>query len=200
MRTSADVLRSTLRYTALALGDEWEVRPWGTEGEFKFPFARVAITVPPSVPLGSAYVHDVTMGLAVHAYPVPGATPDESIMEVERVRDLLHVAFFEGFVYEDVLNPVAVPPTTVKVRSAPRRVPLYDYDGVPLDGPDAFSVARNPSDYFRVIECPIDAGVDPEDDTQWRVIAQPRISWRRIALVASGHKIVEEVRLKQEAS
>lgn len=295
MRTTADALRSMIRYAALALGEEWEVRPWGAEGEFKFPFARVAIVAPPET-TGSAHTNDLAMTLAVHAYPTPGATPDASIMEVERVRMLLHDGIFVGFSYYDpliapayigfdtlkiggqlatgsyhygitsvapegesvvsadvvavvtgpkgsvrmlwspvagarsyrvyrgsaagtrtllaqvtvpefndegliapgVTQPPAASSATIVVRSKNRRVPLYDYAGVPLDGPTAFSVTRHPSDFLRVLGCPIDHGVDPEDDTQFRVIAQPRVTWRRMGSVPSGHKPVTEVRLQTD--
>lgn len=298
MRTSADVLRSLIRYSALMLGDEWEVRPWGTEGEFKFPFARVAVVAPPVVTTGPAHTSDMAMTLAIHAYPIPGSTPDESIMEVERVKELFHLGIEVGFGYTDDLVPPAVvqatplpingalaadvwhyavtaitatgeslpsaevvasttgssgsvillwtpvtgarsyrlyrrsigtpgplrllvelaqpsfvdaglvatsgtnPPTTTTatttVRSSKKRIPLYDYVGVPLDGATAFSNTRHANDYFNVTDCPIDQGVDPEDETQFRVIAQPRVTWRRPGSVPSGHKVVTEVRLQPD--
>lgn len=292
------MLRSLIRYTALMLGPEWEVRPWGTEGEFKFPFARVAVVAPPVVTTGPAHRNDMAMTVAIHAYPKPGSTPDESIMEVERVKELLHRGIEIGFGYSDKLAPparvqatalpingtlpadvwhyavtaitttgeslpsvdavatttgtkscvvlmwtpvtgarsyrvyrrrvsvvgplsllvelaeptyvddgtvatsVTVPPATTAavttVRSSKKRIPLYDYEGVPLDGATAYSNTRHANDYFNVTDCPIDQGVDPEDETQFRVIAQMRITWRRPGTVISGHKVVTEVRLQPD--
>lgn len=294
MRAILDVHRSMMRYAARSLGPEWEVRPWGVEGEFKFPFARVAIVAPPDT-TGPAHTNDITMTVAVHAYPTPGENPEASWFEAERVRQLLHDSIFRGYEYVDPLIPpayvaasafpfggvlpvgsyhygltavapsgesvasmdvpvvtarvgsvrllwgpvagarsyrvyrgsaagnrglmaevmdpgfdddglvvpgVTLPPVssaaTSKVRSANKRIPLYDYADVPLDGPEAFSNVRHPSDYFRVLSCTIDHGVDPEDDTQFRVIAQARVTWRRTGYVSSGHKIVTEVRLQSD--
>lgn len=297
MRTTADTRRSLLRFAALALGPEWEVRAWGVEGEFRFPFARVA-PITPATPTGPASYSDVAQTYAIHCYPTPGPTADDSIVEVERVKELLHVAFEIGVPYQDPLIPpwmvvaqrintggvlaagvysyeltavmgggseslpsdavvvtltgstsrvwlgcmpvpgavsynvyrgglligstpdgdfydtgyaagTQVPPVTctavVDVESSKRRVPLYNYDGVPIDGIGAFSNQRHPHDYLKVLDFSLDEGVDPEDDTEFRVVAQLRVTWRRTAVVpgasdSATQKTLQEIRLVEVGS
>jgi hypothetical protein len=288
-----------LRYASLVLGPEWEVRPWGTEGEFKFPFARVANMVPVTAAGPRSYT-DLTTTYALHCYPTPGASPDDSIMEVERVRELLHVGYEIGFPYTDALldpdsaslavilaaggsllattalhyyvsavgdggetaamtvgplvtagaqhatlawapvsgargyriyrtsaaqpngliaavtpnvlaflddgtlvgdgTPIPVTPGNAAndALSAKKRVPLYDYADVTLDGPGAFSNERQSHDYIRVLDCAVEEGSDPEDDTQFRVIAQVRVTWRRMGAVPPNVQTLEEVRLRTD--
>jgi hypothetical protein len=297
VRQQLDVLRSYLRYAALTLDDggAWEIRPWGMEGEFRWPFARGAITTP-TTSSGPAWYGDVTVGMTLHCYPVPQASAELSLIEVERVKELLYVGFEIGCDYTDpilagpdvtdflaepggilpagsylyavtalghtgettvglasgdvvpngsscailwepllqargyrvyrsdnggpfgmlvelglesvtfidsgvllpesLVFPPAVSTATVKVKSGKRRMPLYDYAGVPLDGLDAFSVTRHPSDYVRVVDHSLDHDVDPEDDTQFRVVSQLRCTWRRRGVVPSGRKLVREVRIQ----
>lgn len=206
MRTSADALRSMLRYTWKLLehdapplwhGEvhEWEIRPWGMEGAFGFPFARVAAITPTNY-TGSAVIREAARVFALHLYPVPLGTPDDSIMEVERVEELLTVAFETGFTYID--KPDADDPATWReVKSAPRRVPLYDYDGVPLDGPNSVSYVRQPHDFLRVTTCPINRIVDPEDERYWLVTAEPRVTWRRRGRMPFEGPLVESVKLTE---
>lgn len=101
-------------------------------------------------------------------------------------------------------NPAKHPPAsneayrTTKVQSSKKRIPLYDYAGIPLDGLGSISYERQPSDYLRVQTCTIDRGEDPEDDRYFRVIVQPRVTWRRIGRVPIDRgKIVQEVRLTE---
>lgn len=206
MRTGVDALRSIQRYVWKALEDdvpplwqdkqnEWEVRLWATEGTFAFPFARVAAITPVSYQ-GSAVIREATRTFAVHTYPVPLSDPESSIMEVERVEEILTVAFETGFTYTDKPDP-ADPSSWVDVTSAPHRIPLYDYDGVPLDGPDSVSYARGPSDFLRVLTCPINRLTDPEDDRYWLVTVEPRVTWSRRGRVPKGDVIVEDVILAQ---
>lgn len=304
MRTSADALRSIRRYIGVLLATDvpplwkdeqhsWEVRLWGAEGEFGFPFARVA-PITPTTYTGSAAVREAAKTFAVHLYPVPLATPEDSIMEVERVEELLTVAFETGFTYEEPLQPpgrlVAVvvktggataagsfdyavtalnasgesvasavvtralvaggyvnlawaqaagatsynvyraqggwrllgnvqtntfvddgsgagtvqsPPLTgtgtARISSAPGRIPLYDYAGVPLDGVNSESYARGPADFLRVGTCPINRIVDPEDDRYWLVTAEPRATWRRSGRLPVGSVPVQSAQVGFDA-
>lgn len=124
MRTGADALRSFHHFVWKVLDDDipplwqneqrpWEVRLWGTEGEFGFPFARVAAITAESFS-GSAAIRESARTFAAHLYPVPQASPEESIMEVERVEELLTVAFECGFRYTEPL----MPPYSVEARPA----------------------------------------------------------------------------------
>lgn len=206
MRTGVDALRSIQRYMWKALEDdvpplwqdeqrEWEIRLWATEGTFAFPFARVAAITPVTYQ-GSAGVRDATRTFAVHAYPVPLSDPEASIIEVERVEEILTIALETGFTYTDKPDP-ANPATWVEVTSAPRRIPLYDYAGVPLDGPNSVSYARAEHDFLRVISCPINHLSDPEDDRYWLVTAEIRASWSRLGRVPKGDVIVQDVILTE---
>lgn len=301
MRTGVDALRSIHRYVWKMLeGDtsvyqdeerDWEIRLWGTEGEFRFPFARVAAITPVTY-TGPAVQRDAARTFAVHLYPVPKDSPEASIMEVERIEEIVTVAFETGFTYDDSPLPLielsgsiadagvgelngsyawgvtalgradvesevmqlggeaavnrsvlitwdVVPgatgynvyrkggfggwglratviaptftdaldhagvidystqPPDYRVTSAPHRIPLYDYDGVPLDGPDSVSYARGTRDFLRVVSCPINRITDPEDDRYWLVTAEPRVTWRRTGRVPSGTQIVQSVRLTE---
>jgi hypothetical protein len=95
----------------------------------------------------------------------------------------------------------AVVPPSLTVTSNKKRIPLYDYDGVPLDGLGSVSYARGSHDYLRVQSCTIDRGEDPEDDRYFRVIVQVRVTWRRRGHVPTDRgQIVQEVRLRENVS
>lgn len=133
MRTSLDVLRSMHRYLWRILEEdipplwkgeqrEWEIRFWGDESEFQFPFARVA-AITPTTYSGSAVIRECTRTFAWHLYPVPMPTPEESLMEVERVEELLATALEQGFTFFDAVaqpmpqlspsgGPSSLPPST----------------------------------------------------------------------------------------
>ena len=99
-RTGVDALRSIHRYVWKALEDDvppmwldeqrpWEIRLWGTEGTFGFPFARVA-AITAMTATGPAVQREVVRTFACHLYPVPLADPEASLLEVERVEELHH--------------------------------------------------------------------------------------------------------------
>lgn len=207
MRTGVDVLRSLHRYVWKALEDDvvmgpdgdsrdWEIRLWGSEGEFRWPFARVAAITPVTVS-GPAVYREAARTFAVHLYPVPQGTAEDSVLEAERVEEIMTIAFETGFTYIDKPDPLA-PLTWVKVSSAPHRVPLYDFAGVPLDGPNSVSYARQSSDYLRVLTCSINRIIDPEDERAWLVVVEPRVTWRRLGRVPSdAGQIVQSVKLEE---
>jgi hypothetical protein len=203
MRTGVDALRSIHRYVWKAVENDvpplwqdearsWEVRMWGSEGTFGFPFARVAAITPVTYS-GPASWREAARTFAVHLYPVPMSDPEASLMEVERVEEILAVAFETGFEYLDQPDP-ADASTWSRVTSTPHRIPLYDYEGVPLDGPNAVSYVRGPNDFLRVVSCPINRIVDPEDDTYWLVTAEPRVTWRRTGRQPVAGPLVTSVR------
>ena len=304
MRTGVDALRSLHHFIWMALDDDvpppwqgqerpWEVRLWGTEGEFSFPFARVAAITPETFS-GSAAIRESIRTFAAHLYPVPQDTPEDSIMEVERVEEIVTLAFEVGFSYPEPLMPPysiqarvgsggsrsagryeylvtavntsgesvaavaldavldaddsvkllwtaaldavsynlyctgpddvqwllantallgftdsggvvplaeASPPSEATglatVRTAPWRIPLYDYAGVPLDGPDSISYRRMPHDFLRVTQSPINRMTDPEDDRYWLITVEPRLTYRRLGRVPSAAPIVQHVTVTQ---
>jgi hypothetical protein len=166
-RTALDVLRSTHKYVASMLPDEWEVRLWDGEGEFNRPFARVA-KVGPLLARGPAWYTDVTQPMVVHSYPVPQETVEHSIFAAEEVEELLH----EGF-------RVGIPPL-----GYPLRIPLWDWTGVPLDGPNSDSVERLDHDYIRIApdSLQINRLHEPVDDRLITVVTEMRVTWRRPGL------------------
>lgn len=209
MRTGLDALRSIHRYVWKALEDDvppmwmdeprpWEIRLWGTEGTFGFPFARVA-AITPMTATGAGVRREVTRTFACHLYPVPLGDPEASLMEVERVEEILVVAFETGFTYVDRPDPDDEN-TWVEVHTAPRRIPLYDYEGVPLDGPASVSYRRAESDWLRALACPINRLTDPEDDRYWLVTCEPRVTWARRGRVPKDGPIVQDVNLRLRTS
>lgn len=168
MRTNADALRSLKRYAALMLGDDWEVRLPGEEGTFERPFARVVVADAAQYRAATKYLTEAFAPFAVYTYPAKGATADEALMGALGVEEML----FQGF-------HVGVPD-----EGSPMRVPLYDYDGVPLSEP---SLARFEHDYLRVSDLSTRHFADPDDRTLWSVVTDVRLSWRRTVLpVATG--------------
>jgi hypothetical protein len=213
VRTEDDVARSLRQFVWRAFEDDvvtyanpntgeaetrdWEVRLAEAEGEFRWPFAVVQAVTPVDVS-GPAVQRDCVQTLAVHVYPVPMATPDESLAEVRRVKEILTLAFEVGFSWVDKPDPLDAS-TWLTVAAAPKRVPLYDFAGLPLAGPGSQSFTRGASDYLRVSTCPINHLVDPEDDRFWLVIAEPRVSWRRTGRVPSGQVLVQSAQMEYDA-
>jgi len=70
----------------------------------------------------------------------------------------------------------------------PYRVPLYDYDGVPLDRP---SDVRNEHDYLRLTDVQLNRVPDPADEQRIIVVCDFRVSWlrptARVAALRAGH-------------
>lgn len=186
MRTPVDALRSVARYTALALGDEWEVRLSSEKGVFNRPYARVAQVpsfsfIPQRLP-----VVKVLSSYQIVCFPAPGASADVSQLDALGVIDLLWTAFSGPGVQGPGAPAMRAPvdPT----RPYTHRVPLYDYAGVPLDGPAAFvdETHRDPRDFLHV-EAPPDISPfnDPADERLFSVAANIRMSWLRSAAVPS---------------
>lgn len=164
MRTAIDALRSMNRYIALALGDTWEVRLWTDDVKLPFPFARVTFAGP-TLMTGPAMYADVTQPMVVHAYQEPQESVEAGIISALMVEDVLFNAF---------QGRGAGP-----VRSGNMRIPLYDYDGVPLDGIESGSDTRFTSDYLRVLDFSTSHLHDPQDDRNITVSADIRVMWRR---------------------
>jgi hypothetical protein len=180
-----------VRYTALALGDDWEVRASTEKGAFQRPGARVALV--PSVQLMTTRwnLSKFVASFAIIAYPLKFPEADASQLEALRVTDLLWMAYAGP----GVGNPV-IRPAMDSHRGRPYRVPLYDYDGVPLDGDDAFAdeSRRDPRDFLHIEGQPEVTTVnDPGDELLYSVAANIRMSWLRSAAVTSTAPIVERV-------
>lgn len=186
-RTPVDALRSLARYTALALGEEWEVRLSSEKGVFNRPYARVSqvpsfVFVPVRLP-----VVKVMSSYQIVCFPVPGREADESQLEVLRVVDLLWNAF-SGSGVQGLGAPAMRAPVDPH-RPYTHRVPLYDYTGVPVSGPTAMVTEsnRDPRDFMRVEGLPdVSPFADPADELLFSVAANIRMSWLRSAAVPSN--------------
>lgn len=193
MRTATDALRSVARYSALALGPEWEVRLSTEKGTFQRPGAQVQQV--PNVQMVTQRWSQAKFvaGYQIMCYPVAMPTADQSQLEALRVLDLLWVAF---------AGPGAGSPTIRRPvdsqRGLPFRVPLYNYDGIPLFGPAAFAAetARDPRDFLHMEGQPeVTVTPDPGDETLYSVAANIRMSWLRSAAVPSGQPTTGSVRV-----
>lgn len=103
----------------------------------------------------------------------------------------------DGSVATGATSPPVSGSGTVNVRSAPKRIPLYDYVGVPLDGAGSVSYRRGSHDYLVAKTVSIDRLVDPEDDRYWLVMATVAVTWRRSGRMPLGSQIVQSVKLVQ---
>lgn len=163
----SSIERSLIRYVALALGDEWEVRPTGGSlaDEFARPFCRVgAATVATTTPIGARQT-ETRQTFSIVAFPTVAATPEASELEAARVENLLTIAFVRGI----------DPALSARGRAHPLRVPLFDYSGVawgqPVGDDARLGVAR-------VIEPPTaSSAADPADARVFVVALDVRLSW-----------------------
>lgn len=179
MRTENDAIRSVKRYLAEALGDEWEIRLWTDEGSFRPPLARVSESSP-SVYTSHRVATDVVMALQVHCYAVPAPSTSAAMLAARDVKQLLVRAFELG---------VGL--------AWPRRIPLYDYDGVPET---AGSNARNTYDFLRVRDLSINTVQDGNDPNVVVVVADLRIAWSQQTTIDPGYQTVESLRVEERAS
>jgi hypothetical protein len=170
----ADAMRSLKKYVADKLGADWEVRLWDEEGEFDYPFVRI-LAAGGALYSGPVLWQDVIQPVAIHAYASPSQTTADAVIAAMQVEDALYSAFFN-------------------VRR-PARVPLYDYDGVPLSDP---GVIRQSHDYLHVVDFSTEQMASPEDDRLRWVVATMRLKWGRPAKVKPAEKVVKEVRVEQE--
>lgn len=197
MRRSADILRSLKRYLTLALGDTWELRLSGEEGAFSRPFARVG-TAGPGTTGGSALDRTVTQPFTVVCHPVEMALADDARLEAARVEELLWVAFNVG------IDPALAGrvwhgwgPTASWRRAHPLRVPLYDYDGIPLTAP---AVESDRDHVARIVAEPSIEVVAGDDELLLVVVANIRMSWSRSAAVLSSGVTLDNVKATPEGT
>lgn len=171
MRTPEDTLRSLRRFVGKVLGPDYDVQFARTE-ELERPGAVVR-RIGRVLNTGSAYVRDVQGDYQVFIYP-PGVEGDASasLIESERVISLMDKAVTAGSVG---------PP-----RSYSLRIPVFDYDGVPLGSSlETHGAARVPPvapvpyDYLVASNWSVDGMVDPDDDTLFTVTAYIRLAWRQ---------------------
>lgn len=162
MRSQTDALRSLKRYVSQMLPPEWEVSLTPrTEGHGLRPLAVVKATAPATFPRSHYHTASVVRPFAVYAYPVAGTTDDAALLAATEAEELL----FRGF--------------RVGVEDGHQmRVPLWDWDGVPLD---QTSVDRLDCDYMNIDDLTTQHLAEPENNRLWVAVAELRMSWRRVA-------------------
>jgi hypothetical protein len=167
VRTENDAARSLARYTSEILGSGWEIRYAEVPEVFSRPFGVVGPAGPSLDSPGSAGAHyDVIMPCSIHLWPSEGDDPESALLEALEVKQTLATGIRVG---------VGV--------GGPRRVPLWDYDGV---GINEDAVVRGLSDYLRVNDFSTDCVRDEEDPRVYEVVSDIRLGWRARGRVPSG--------------
>ena len=179
MRTENDAVRSLKRYLAIALGSEWEVRMWTDEGSFKPPIARVAESTP-AIYSSKRVQTDIVMGMQVHCFTAPAASASAAMVQAREVKQLLVTAFELGV---DLARP--------------RRIPLYDYDGLDESEP---STKRSYYDFLRVQDLSLNVAQDTDDPNVVVVVADLRIAWSQATTVSPETVTVNSLRVEERAS
>lgn len=172
MRTSRDAIRSLARYMMEAFGGEWEVGFFAEEGTFARPGVMVKSTGP-QLSSGSRHTIDIIQPFAVYAYPAEAETVEGTFDNAMEAEEILWRAFNVGL-----------------EEGRPRRVPLYDYEGVPID--EGTSLRRYP-DFLRVLDASVDRAQAPEDEKKWTVTAELRLGWRRAGELPSGTRLSQSL-------
>jgi hypothetical protein len=179
MRTENDAIRSVKRYLAQALGQQWEVRLWTDEGSFSPPIARVAKTTAATYTSRRVFT-DVVMGMQIHCYLVPAKSTSAALLAAGDAQQLLVTAIETGLGL-----------------AWPRRIPLYDYDGVPEDqGSDA----RSTFDFLRVLDFSVNSVQDNDDPNVVIVVADLRVAWSQQTTIDPVVRTVESLRVEERAS
>jgi hypothetical protein len=173
MRTSRDAIRSLARYMSRAFGPDWEVGFFSEEGTFGRPGVMVKATGP-QLSSGSRHTIDVIQPFAVYAYPAEAEGVEDTFDNAMVAEEIIWHAFNVGV-----------------GEGRPGRVPLFDYEGVPIDEPT--SLRRYP-DYMRVLDLSIDRAQAPEDEKKWTVTAELRLGWRRAGELPSGTRLAQSLR------
>lgn len=172
MRTTQDALRSLARYMSEAFPD-FSVGFFNEEGTFARPAVAVR-TTGPTLSSGSRHTVDLIQPTAIYVYPAEEESVEATFAKVMAIEDTLWRTFHVGV-----------------SAGRPMRIPLYDYEGVPLE---EGSMLRRYPDYLRVVDLSIDRAQAPEDEMKWTVIAEARLTWRRAAEVPSGTRLAGDIR------
>lgn len=193
MRTTADALRSLKRYVAATLGPEWEVRLPADDDVFHRPFCRVRTTTPGTIRMAGSLQVEYRQSFSILCYPIEQNDEEQARLEAARVEERLFQAIAVGTHAPSLGQQVSL---TTR-RGHPMRIPLYDYDGVPVT--EAVSEeARDHRDFMRVEGEPtITTLTDPQDPLSVVVTAEIRMSWVRSAAVPSAVMPVQSVTVEE---
>lgn len=153
----------------------WEVR-WAAErGEVLYPFCRVNLSAAAAT-TASAHYYSITQPMTIECYPTDKASDqDTAIMLASGVLDTLT----RGFIGEGVGD------------GHMRRVPLYDYEAVPLE--EGVSQRRLPMDFLSVQDWSVRTLPDPTDLRRCAAIVDLRVSWRVSVDRHRGTRLVDSV-------
>lgn len=181
MRTPDDAIRSIKRYMAEALGEEWEVRLWSDEGAFSYPFARVTESAPTSYGPHRRVFTDITQAVQIHCYPSKAASMSAAQSLGRQVE-------------QQVVRAIEV---GVGAVAWPRRIPLYDYDG--LDDSEG-SNSRETYDFLKVTNFTCNRVPDSDDQALVVVVADLRVSWAQRTEIVVETLPVNSVRVDERVS
>lgn len=137
---------------------QFEVRFAAERGDYTPPFARVELVAGGGTS-GPAFYYERTQPMSIECYPAPAQDAEAAMFAAIGVLDALERGFRRQGVAEGF----------------PLKVPLYDYDNVPL------SVAgseRLPHDFMRVLDFAPRSLPDPIDPRRVAAIADVRVAWR----------------------
>lgn len=187
MRTTTDVVRSLNRYASEILGEEWEVRFAEAQETFERPFALVG-PAGPALASGRATIRDMLLPATINCYPLPGEDPEDAMLKALEVDELLFRGLEQGVGY-----------------GGPRRVPLWDFEGVPLDRSALTTGKRKDGDfwhgdYIRLNDVSINRVRDPNDPRLYAVVADIRCGWRRRGRLPSEGETMRSVKVSPERS
>lgn len=176
--TDAD-LSTPVALTDVPDPDVWDVRFAHDAGQLTYPGVIVKPVGGAALAWHALYC-DVTQPFVVYAYPRgPGEEVDASSVQVEAevVKGLLARALVQE---------------TGRNGARPGRLPLYDYDGVPLDQPAG---RRLDTDYLRVMDASVESMPEPTDPRMAVVVADVRLNWRVSLEEARGKNVVKALLL-----
>lgn len=168
-----DVLLSVQKYTALVLGDAWEVRLEQDRGSITKPGKPIALVVVtgPVSPAPRAGMHrqvELTWPLAIHCYPLRKDSQEDAELQVLDVTEQL----LQGFA------------TQGRGLGRPLRVPLFDYADVDVSVAD--SDVRGDRDFVRLANLDVSRLPDGQDPRLIRVILAFQTMWRRAGYIPSS--------------
>lgn len=156
----------------------WEVRYAAERGEVTFPFCRVSMPVAATTS-GSAQFYVVSQPMLVECYPhISSATAEAAVIAATDVMGTL-LSGFRGI-------SAGLGQTM--------RVPLYDYDGVPLE--EGVTDRRLEHDFLRVEDFAPRLLPDAADPRRVAVVADMRVSWRVPVSHRGRTRVVDSLRFE----
>lgn len=187
MNQLEDAWRSLKRLVAEALPEPWTVRLEAAQyQESERPLAIVDTVgdltrtgVKPTIPGGQ---HVMAQTFVITAYPAVGDDPREARAEATRALRALDEMVTVGMVTrhgEDLGGPL--------------RLPMWDYDGVPLTGPDR---GNRQNGWWQCMWAESWAGrviADPQDDRRWTVPYTLRLTWDASGRVGPDAPLLRQI-------